>query len=89
MCLAVPGQIVEIVDAQRRVGRVEILGAPRLVNLGIVEDAAPGDWVLVQVGVAVARLDESEARETLRLLDELQAAFVPEADDGASGEGDA
>jgi hydrogenase expression/formation protein HypC len=85
MCVAMPGRVTQIVDAARRIGRVEVFGVPRLVNLAMLEDIAPGDWVLVQVGFAVEKLDEASARETMRLLEELEHQF--EQDVAATGEG--
>ena len=70
-----PGRVTEIVDAAKRIGRVDIFGTPRLVNLGMLDEVTPGDWVLVQVGLAVERIDEAEAQETMRLLEELRGAF--------------
>jgi hydrogenase expression/formation protein HypC len=75
MCLAMPGRVMEIVDAAKRIGRVEIFGTPRLVNLGMLDEVTPGDWVLVQVGFAVEKIDEAAAQETMRLLEELRGAF--------------
>jgi hydrogenase expression/formation protein HypC len=71
VCIAVPGRVTEIVDAERRLGRVDVSGTLRLVNLGLLDAVTPGDWVLVQVGFAVEKLDELDARETLRLLEEM------------------
>jgi hydrogenase expression/formation protein HypC len=70
-----PGRVTEIVDAAKRIGRVEIFGTPRLVNLGMLDEVTPGDWVLVQVGLAVEKIDEAAAQETMRLLEELRGAF--------------
>jgi hydrogenase expression/formation protein HypC len=70
-----PGRVTEIVDAAKRIGRVDILGTPRLVNLGMLDEVTPGDWVLVQVGHAVEKIDAAAAQETLRLLEELRGAF--------------
>jgi hydrogenase assembly chaperone HypC/HupF len=56
-----PGRVTEIVDAAKRIGRVEIFGTPRLVNLGMLDEVTPGDWVLVQVGLAVEKIDEAAA----------------------------
>lgn len=78
MCVAVPGKVTEIVDAGKRIGRVAILGVPRLVSLGVLDEVALGDWVLVQVGLAVEKMDEAEAQETLRLLEEIQEALSQE-----------
>lgn len=72
MCLAVPGMVEEVrTEEGLRVGRVRFGGAVRDAILEHVPDAAVGDWVLVHVGFALQRLDEAEARRTLRLLDEL------------------
>jgi hydrogenase expression/formation protein HypC len=75
MCLAMPGRVTEVVDTAKRIGRVEIFGTPRLVNLGMLDEVTPGDWVLVQVGLAVEKIDEAAAQETMRLLEELREAF--------------
>ena len=77
MCLAVPGQIVEIRDADdplQRSGRVSFGGIIKEVNLAYVPDAAVGDYVIVHVGFAISRVDEAEARqifEYLKTMDEL------------------
>jgi hydrogenase expression/formation protein HypC len=77
MCLGVPGQIIEISDADNLLGIVSISGVQREINLiCIVDDEHPiesckGDWVLVHVGFAMSRIDELEAAKTLRLLTEL------------------
>jgi hydrogenase expression/formation protein HypC len=71
MCLAVPGQVEDVqVKEGLRVGRVRFGGAVREAVLEHVPDAKVGDWVLVHVGFAIARLDEAEARRTWELLDE-------------------
>jgi hydrogenase expression/formation protein HypC len=71
MCLAIPGKIVEIVDAENHIAKVEIGGVRRGVNIGMLDDVVIGDYVLVHVGFAMSRVDEKEAHETLRLLQEL------------------
>ena len=71
MCLAIPGKIVEIVDAENNIAKVEIGGVRRGVNVGMLDDVRVGEWVLVHVGFAMSRIDEKEAEETLRLLQEL------------------
>ena len=76
MCLGIPGQIVEIRDAQARLGIVEIAGVRREVNLScVLQDGVSvqdciGQWVLVHVGFAMAVIDEQEAQRTLALLEE-------------------
>lgn len=77
MCLGIPGQITEIVDADNLIAKVDVGGVKREVNIAcIVDDEHPaascvGDWVLVHVGFAMSRLDEEEAARTLALLAEL------------------
>lgn len=89
MCLAMPGKIIEIVDAAKRIGRVEVFGVPRLINLGILDAVGPGDWVLVQVGFAVEKVDEEAARETMRLMEELGEQFERELTAAAGEAGEA
>lgn len=72
MCLGVPGEIVEIGEVDgMRVGKVRFAGVLREVCLVCVPGAVVGDYVLVHVGVAIARLDADEAERTYALLAEL------------------
>lgn len=71
MCLAIPGKIVEITDPENSIAKVEIGGVRRGVNIGMLDDLQIGDYVLVHVGFAMSKVDEKEAQETLRLLQEL------------------
>ncbi|GIX31478.1 MAG: hypothetical protein KatS3mg124_1950 [Porticoccaceae bacterium] len=64
MCLAIPGLVVELSaeeDALARTALVDFGGVRRRVNLALVPEAGPGDWVVVHVGVAIARLDAAAA----------------------------
>ncbi len=80
MCLGIPGQIVEIVDAQKKLAKVDVSGVKRQVNIACIVseehpvDSCVGDWVLVHVGFAMSRIDAEEARKTLELLIELGEA---------------
>ena len=73
MCLAIPGKIVEIVDHENRIAKVEVGGVKRNINIGMLpeDDTHVGDYVLIHVGFAMSKVDEHEAQETLRLLKEL------------------
>ncbi len=73
MCLAIPGKIVEIIDAENFIAKVEVGGVRRGVNIGMLDDVQIGDWVLVHVGFAMSKIDEKQAAETLRTLQELGA----------------
>ena len=85
MCLAIPGQLVDIVDNEKRLAKVEVAGVLRNVNIGLLDrdgDAAkPGDWVLIHVGFAMSRVDEAEARATLELLEKMGDAYEQELED--------
>jgi hydrogenase expression/formation protein HypC len=72
MCLAIPGQIIEIVDEANRLARVDVVGVQRIVNIGLLDSspggAQVGEWVLIHVGFALSKIDEEEADATLALL---------------------
>ena len=73
MCLAIPGKIVEIVDVENRIAKVEVGGVRRNVNIGMLpeDDTNIGDYVLIHVGFAMSKVDEHEAQKTLQILKEL------------------
>ena len=80
MCLGIPGQIVELTDAENLIAKVDVAGVQRPVNFACVVDAehpaesCVGNWVLVHVGFALSRIDEEEAHKTLALLSALGEA---------------
>jgi hydrogenase expression/formation protein HypC len=78
MCLAIPGQIVELVDELNRLAKVEVAGVRRNVNVGLLDDVGPGDWVLIHVGFAISQIDEDEARATRELLEQMGAEYEQE-----------
>lgn len=77
MCLGIPGKIVAIEDAEKRLGLVDVGGVRRVTNLACVVpdktsiDTIVGEWVLVHVGFAMSRIDPDEAARTMELLHEL------------------
>ena len=77
MCLGIPGQIVEIIDAGQLMAKVDVAGIKRPVNIACIitadhpAESCIGDWVLVHVGFAMSRIDADEAEKTLALLSEL------------------
>jgi len=91
MCLAVPGRVVEIATEDGFLfGRVEFGGVSKRVCLEHVADVRPGDYVLVHVGFALARIDEVEARRIFEFLASAsalaeldEAGAEPNDDDGA------
>ena len=78
MCLAIPGQVVEMADERLALATVDVSGVLRKVNVGLLDDVAPGDWVLIHVGFALSKVDEAEAGATLRLLQEMDEAYEQE-----------
>jgi hydrogenase expression/formation protein HypC len=69
MCLAIPGRVQEIVDAGgTRMGRVDFGGIVKEVCLAYLPDIRVGDYAVVHVGFAIARLDEASALETLAMF---------------------
>lgn len=80
MCLGIPGQIVEFVDEENDIAKVEVSGVRRNISVSLVrpDGITLGDWVLVHVGFAMSKIDEQEAQETLRLLKELGAVYDDE-----------
>jgi hydrogenase expression/formation protein HypC len=70
VCLAIPGQILELSVDEPHLAVVEVSKVRRKVNVGLLEDQplAAGDWVLIHVGFAMSRISEEAAQEQLRLL---------------------
>lgn len=72
MCLGVPGRILEIYTAEGlRMGKVDFGGVKREACLEYVPEAEVGDYVIVHVGFAISMLSESEAQETLEMLQDI------------------
>jgi hydrogenase expression/formation protein HypC len=69
MCLAIPGQIVEL-GPEPHLATVEVSAVRRKVNIDLLRDEplSVGDWVLIHVGFAMSRISGEQADEQLRLL---------------------
>ena len=85
MCLAIPGQIIEVVDEPNRLAKVDVAGVRRNVNIGLLdsdgEAAEAGDWVLIHVGFAISKVDEQEAAATMKLLEGMGADYEQELEE--------
>ncbi len=68
MCLAVPMEIIKILDFET--GQVDINGVQTPVNLSLVDNPVPGDFVIVHAGFAIEKLDIVEAEVRLSLVQE-------------------
>ena len=77
MCLGIPGQVVELVDSNDHLARVDVSGVTRVINIGLLEDEhlQPGDWVLIHVGFAMSKIDEEEATLALASLQLMGQAY--------------
>lgn len=74
MCLAIPGRIKSIEEYKEgymRMGKVELGGIVKEINLQLVPDAKENDYVLVHVGVAISIVDEEEAKSSLEFLKQM------------------
>ncbi len=80
MCLGIPGQIIEIVDETFQIAKVDVSGVKRGVSIALLssEGVAPGDWVLIHVGFAMSKINESEAQATLKGLQALDEIYTDE-----------
>jgi len=85
MCLAIPGQVLEIVDEPNRLARVDVAGVKRNVSVGLLDaeegGVEPGDWVLIHVGFAISKVDPDEAAATLKLLEQMGSEYEQELDE--------
>ena len=85
MCLAIPGQVIELVDTANYIAKVEVAGVRRNINVGLLVDGdggvRPGEWVLIHVGFAISRVDEHEARATRALLEGMGREYEQELEE--------
>jgi hydrogenase expression/formation protein HypC len=81
MCLAVPGKVLEIDSASSPVvGKVSFGGVKKEICLELVPEVKIGDYVIVHVGFALSIVDENEAMETFKLLEEMEKLESSEKD---------
>lgn len=80
MCLGIPGQVVATVDADQYLAKVDVSGVRRTISVRLLADQGleEGDWVLVHVGFAMARIDENEATQTLAALKKMETEYAAE-----------
>jgi hydrogenase expression/formation protein HypC len=82
MCLAIPGQVIDVVDEPNRLAKVDVAGVKRNVNIGLLDGedggVGEGDWVLIHVGFAISKVDEAEAEATRRLLEGMGTDYEQE-----------
>jgi len=71
MCLAIPALVTQLLPD--KMARISLDGVMKTISVMLVEDVAPGDYVIVHVGHALAKIDPQEADHTLALLTEAGA----------------
>ena len=72
MCLGIPGRVVQVLeDHGGMLALVDVLGAQRPINLGMLEDMSvqPGQWVLIHMGFALETIDEAGAEKAMTGLE--------------------
>ncbi|NMO02814.1 HypC/HybG/HupF family hydrogenase formation chaperone [Gordonia sp. TBRC 11910] len=82
MCLGIPGRVVEIVDAEQSLAKVDVNGVRRVISVRLLADEGlvVDDWVLVHVGFAMSKIDEREAQLTLDQVKKMGADYLNEID---------
>jgi len=72
MCVAIPYKILEVKDESW--AEIEIAGVRHRVSLALVPEVNAGDWVLVNLGSVIAKIEEDEAKEIINLYKEIAEA---------------
>jgi hydrogenase expression/formation protein HypC len=80
MCLGAPGQIIKIVDAEKRLAQVAVLGTTRTISMSLLtpDEVQVGTWVLMHAGMALRHIEEDQASRLLQLIKELDQAYEEE-----------
>jgi len=84
MCLGIPGELVELADDDTDLATVSVAGVRRKVNVGLLtedQELAVGDWILIHVGFALAKIDEAEAAAALEMLHSMGPAYDQELEE--------
>jgi len=68
MCLSIPALILSI---SGNMAEVSAGGSVFKAGIQMIEDARPGDYILLHAGFAIQKISEKEALETIRLIDEM------------------
>jgi hydrogenase expression/formation protein HypC len=78
MCLGVPGQVCESLEGRSDLAWVDVAGARRVVNVALLEDEGlqAGDWVLIHVGFAMAKIHEAQAQVALEVLEQVARDYA-------------
>ncbi len=77
MCLAIPSRVVEIKNNNQAI--VEVSGVRKETSIALVNDVKVGDYVILHMGYALEKLDETEAQKTLEAIN--GALIFPDKDE--------
>ncbi len=80
MCLAIPILVEELLADD--MARVTLGGVSKVVSIALLEQVRVGDYLLIHVGFALARLDPDEAEQTLAMMREAAVPGLPGMPDG-------
>lgn len=69
MCLAMPAQITQVLSGERAI--VSLGGIQKEISIALLDQINVGDYVIIHVGYALTKLDETEAIKTLKLFEEM------------------
>lgn len=72
MCLGYPAKVMEIFEDKKAL--VDYLGVKKVVNIGLIKDLNVGDYILIHTGVAIEKIDNTEAQEIEKLFGEVKDA---------------
>lgn len=89
MCLGIPGELLEVYDDDTDLALVTVAGVRRKVNIGLLrdeEDLRAGDWILIHVGFALAKINETEAQAALEFLHSIGPVYDQELEDFAQSD---
>lgn len=74
MCLAIPARVTELLTDG--MARISLDGVTKVVSVALVDDVRVGDYIVLHVGYALAKIDEAEAERTLALLREAASSIA-------------
>ena len=74
MCLAIPARVTELLADG--MARISLDGVAKVVSIALVDDVRVGDYIVLHVGYALAKIDEAEAERTLALLREAAGSLA-------------
>ena len=69
MCLALPAQVLSV-DKPAETAVVALGPVKKEISIALLEDVAPGDYVLIHVGFALHKVSPEEAERTLAMIRE-------------------